>query len=110
MSLDTLHTCVVCPAPAGERGASARGRVRVRALRHFPRFVLTTGMTRGRLVLALVVALITAGTRDAATAGTVGTGTAGSCTEAGFVTGVAGGGAVTFDCGSSTVTITLTSM
>ncbi len=41
-------------------------------------------------------------------AGTVGTGTAGSCTEAALDTALAGGGAVTFDCGAAPVTITVT--
>lgn len=41
-------------------------------------------------------------------AGTVGTGTAGSCTEAAFDAALVGGGAVTFDCGAAPHTITLT--
>jgi hypothetical protein len=41
-------------------------------------------------------------------AGVVGTGTPGSCTEASFDTALAGGGAVTFDCGGSPVTIPFT--
>jgi len=39
----------------------------------------------------------------------VGTGTAASCSEQAFVSAVAAGGKVTFDCGPSPVTITLTS-
>jgi hypothetical protein len=38
-------------------------------------------------------------------AGVVGTGTPESCTEAGLDAALAGGGAVTFDCGGGVVTI-----
>src|SRR5215213_8951865 len=41
-------------------------------------------------------------------AGTVGTGSPASCTEAALDTALAGGGLVTFNCGSSPVQITLT--
>jgi len=43
-----------------------------------------------------------------AAASVVGTGTAGSCTEAAFDTALAGAGTITFDCGGSPVTITFT--
>ena len=42
-------------------------------------------------------------------AGVVGTGTAASCTETALKNAVAGGGAVTFNCGANSVTITLIS-
>ena len=46
---------------------------------------------------------------DARAAGTVGTGSAASCTEASFDAALAGGGAVTFDCGGpATITFTAT--
>ncbi|HSD84088.1 MAG TPA: hypothetical protein VLG46_09530, partial [Anaerolineae bacterium] len=47
-------------------------------------------------------------TRAAPNSGVVGTGTPASCTEAALRTALAGGGSVTFNCGSSVATITLT--
>lgn len=53
--------------------------------------------------------LLLVGTSGAAyAAGTVGTGTAASCTEAALDTALMGGGTVTFKCGAAPVTITLT--
>lgn len=47
---------------------------------------------------------------QAIAAGVVGTGTPESCTEAALNAALAGGGGVTFDCGTSPVTITVTAM
>jgi hypothetical protein len=58
------------------------------------------------LGMAYVLALPTA--RPVFAAGTVGTGTAASCTEAALNAALVGGGLVRFNCGSSPVTITLT--
>ena len=55
-----------------------------------------------------VVAALTVLPPPAVASGVVGIGTADSCTEAVLDTAVAGGGKVTFDCGSAPVTITLT--
>lgn len=62
---------------------------------------------------ALVSAGLAFGTisliEPATAAGTVGNGTPGSCTEAALNTALTGGGSVYFNCGSTPVTITLTS-
>ncbi|MEP7357972.1 MAG: hypothetical protein ABI847_12070, partial [Anaerolineales bacterium] len=58
------------------------------------------------LLPAVLVALLL-GARPAHAAGTVGTGSPGSCDEAAFNTALAGGGLVTFNCGASPVTITI---
>lgn len=68
---------------------------------------------RGRLAMFLVaplgaLALAFVATSTARAAGTVGTGTPASCDEAAFDAAFAGGGAVTFDCGTGPVTITFT--
>jgi hypothetical protein len=60
----------------------------------------------GAPVLALAFAFLLTGQVRAA--GTVGTGTPASCDEAAFDTAFAGGGAVTFDCGTGPVTIIFT--
>src|ERR1043165_88712 len=59
------------------------------------------------LSISLLLALIV--TSKVYAAGVVGTGTPESCDEAALDTALAGGGAVTFDCGTSPVTITITS-
>jgi predicted outer membrane repeat protein len=61
----------------------------------------------GLLPLALLMLLLTP--RVAYAGGVVGNGTPGSCTEAALNAALAGGGSVTFNCGASPVTITLTS-
>lgn len=53
---------------------------------------------------ALAASFVLVGSVHAA--GAVGTGTAGSCTEAAFDTAFAGGGTITFNCGPAPVTIT----
>ncbi len=64
---------------------------------------------RLRAVRSLVAAAMFAGaTITAQAAGTVGTGTAASCTEAALMTALTGGGNVTFNCGGA-ATIVLTS-
>ena len=55
--------------------------------------------------LVLVLAVVALGTPPARAAGVVGSGTAGSCTEAALDAALAGGGLVTFDCGAAPVTI-----
>lgn len=66
-------------------------------------------MARTPLVLAIVfVVLAMFDARPASAAGVVGNGTPASCTEAAFDTALAGGGSVTFNCGSTNVAITLT--
>ena len=61
------------------------------------------------LAVAVAIGLLAFAARPAAVfaGGVVGTGTSGSCTEAALKAAVAGGGTVTFNCGSS-ATITLT--
>src|SRR5438552_3635820 len=61
-------------------------------------------------LVALFVVLALFGARPALAAGVVGSGTPGSCTEAAFNTALSGGGAVTFNCGASPVSITLTAI
>jgi len=56
-------------------------------------------------LLALVVAVVVLGTTPAHAAGVVGTGTAGSCTDAALDVALMGGGLVTFNCGAAPVTI-----
>ena len=56
---------------------------------------------------ALTVALLHAA--PVVAAGVVGTGTPGICTEAALDAALAGGGLVTFDCGTDPVTVTVTS-
>ena len=65
-----------------------------------------------RLVLTLIALGLTMAisASPVAAAGVVGTGTAGSCTEAAFDTAFAGGGTVTFNCGAAPVTITFTAL
>ncbi|MBI2863900.1 MAG: hypothetical protein HYX94_04990 [Chloroflexi bacterium] len=65
-------------------------------------------MATSVLVLAFVILLVLPAALATA-AGTVGTGTAESCTEAAFTTALWGGGLVMFNCGASPVTITVTS-
>ena len=64
-----------------------------------------------RLLAAIVacVLLLSVGLQIAwaQAAGVVGTGTPGSCTEAALDSALAGGGAVTFNCGPNPATITL---
>ncbi len=60
-----------------------------------------------RWLIALGIALIWTAT-PAQAAGVVGNGTPASCTEAALRAAVAGGGRVTFNCGSQPITITLT--
>ncbi|MBD1890185.1 right-handed parallel beta-helix repeat-containing protein [Coleofasciculus sp. FACHB-SPT9] len=57
------------------------------------------------LTLAFCVALTISSHQKAEAAGTVGNGTAASCTEAALDTALVGGGTVTFNCGSSPHTI-----
>ncbi len=59
------------------------------------------------LVLLLILAMLLA-TKSAKGAGTVGSGTPGSCTEAALNVALSGGGSISFNCGGS-LTITLTS-
>ncbi len=65
---------------------------------------------RGLATFALLTGLLVlAPVQPATAAGTVGTGTADSCTETALETALSNGGSVTFDCGSSAVTISVTS-
>lgn len=65
---------------------------------------------RGLAIFALLTGLfVLAPVQPATAAGTVGTGTADSCTETALETALSNGGSVTFDCGSSAVTISVTS-
>ncbi len=61
----------------------------------------------GALMLVLVLGWCGAPPRTLA-AGVVGDGTPGSCTEAALDAALVGGGSVTFNCGASPVTITVT--
>jgi predicted outer membrane repeat protein len=61
------------------------------------------------MLLAVLLLLLAAAVRPVHAAGVVGDGSAASCTEAALATALAGGGTVTFNCGSSPVTITVTS-
>ena len=58
-------------------------------------------------LLLLILCLLAPGT--ALAGGVVGTGSAGSCTEPALDAALAGGGAITFSCGTAPFTITLTS-
>ncbi len=61
-------------------------------------------------IVAMVLGVVAFGpVSPAQAAGVVGTGTAGSCTEAALDTALTGGGVVTFNCGPNPVTITVTS-
>ncbi len=61
------------------------------------------------LTLGVGITLVLASFEPVFAAGTVGSGSAGSCTEAALNTALASGGSVYFNCGTSPVTITLTS-
>ena len=66
-----------------------------------------------RLVVSLLLGMTLLSFRpppSAFAAGVVGTGTPGSCTEAALDAALTGGGSVTFNCGASPVTITITSV
>src|ERR1041385_5296359 len=68
-----------------------------------PRSIFAAALLVGPLTVAIA-------TSPAAwAAGVVGSGTAGSCTDAALDTALAGGGLVTFDCGTDPVTIDITS-
>ncbi len=69
---------------------------------HALRRVLIGGLTLIWIVSALTI------TRPALAAGVVGTGTPASCTEAALTAALAGGGSITFNCGSSPHTIRVT--
>ena len=60
------------------------------------------------LVTLFVLASLSGSAQAAPLAGAVGNGTPGSCSEAAFDTALTGGGTITFSCGGSPVTITLT--
>lgn len=77
-----------------------RGRVKALLSRR------SVHLLAGAPVVGLAMAFLLAGQVRAA--GTVGTGTPASCDEAAFDAAFAGGGAVTFDCGTDPVTITFT--
>jgi hypothetical protein len=63
-----------------------------------------------RVAILLLVAVLLLGIeRPLSAAGVVGSGTPGSCTESALNSALAGGGTVTFNCGASPVTITVTS-
>jgi predicted outer membrane repeat protein len=62
-------------------------------------------MLRALRILALVLAMLSDGHRSAEAAGVVGAGTPESCTGNAFAAALAGGGLVSFDCGSAPVTI-----
>src|SRR5438046_104447 len=67
-------------------------------------------MKRWMLILVLLsFTLILISPRRAYASGVVGTGTPASCTESALDAALAGGGMVTFNCGPSPVTITITS-
>ncbi|MCA9374277.1 MAG: choice-of-anchor Q domain-containing protein [Candidatus Gracilibacteria bacterium] len=66
-------------------------------------------MFRSIRVITLSLAFVLLWSSSALAAGTVGTGTPGSCTEAALDTALSGGGLVDFDCGGAAHTITLTS-
>jgi predicted outer membrane repeat protein len=68
---------------------------------------LAAGLVVGLLAFAAMPASAQPPLGTAAAGGVVGTGSSGSCTEAALKAAVAGGGTVTFNCGSS-ATITLT--
>src|SRR5512147_850678 len=67
---------------------------------------ITPGDWRWGLASLLVLALMRAASASAA--GVVGTGTPQSCTEAALDAALAGGGSITFNCGTSSATLTLT--
>ncbi|HXV71157.1 MAG TPA: hypothetical protein VEB69_07100, partial [Acidimicrobiia bacterium] len=60
------------------------------------------------VLLAAALMLVASPAESARAGGTVGTGTAASCTEAAFEAALAGGGFVSFDCGAGEATITVT--
>jgi len=62
------------------------------------------------VTLSLITTAITTSTLTVHASGVVGTGTAASCTEAAFASALSGGGAVSFNCGASPVTITMTTL
>jgi hypothetical protein len=59
--------------------------------------------------LAVLLLAVTLSPRPVRADAVVGTGTASSCTETALNAALAAGGSVTFDCGASPVTITVTS-
>jgi len=63
--------------------------------------------TRVRFLALLAVGIFAVRSRPAAASGTVGTGSASSCTQAALEQALMGGGLVTFNCGPSPVTISL---
>ena len=66
-------------------------------------------MARHPLLVALLAAAMLASPEAVLAAGTVGSGSPASCTEGAFDTALAGGGAVTFDCGGpATITFSAT--
>ena len=65
--------------------------------------LISTGAVAGLVVGLLFTA------HPAWAAGVVGDGTPASCTEAALDSALSAGGSVTFDCGASSVTITITS-
>ena len=73
-------------------------------------FAMVFRIVRGTismLVLAGVLCLLLARAGTARAAGTVGTGTPGSCTDAAFSAALSGGGPVSFNCSLAPVTITV---
>jgi hypothetical protein len=69
-------------------------------------FSRAPGAWRSKALTCAVLVLV--GAQMARAGGVVGTGTAGSCTEAALDAALAGGGMVTFDWGAQPVTIVLT--
>jgi hypothetical protein len=87
------------PSAQGDMGYSDRLLARI--------LCLAAGLMMGLLAFAATPSSAQPPLGTAAAGGVVGTGSPGSCTEAALKAAVAGGGTVTFNCGSS-ATITLT--
>jgi predicted outer membrane repeat protein len=68
----------------------------------------TAGLTAATAFVVGLLVLAALTSKPAEAAGVVGTGDPSSCTEGAFAAALAGGGAVTFDCGASPFTFTLT--
>src|SRR5207244_2098621 len=81
-------------------GEASLGFTRNRCLRFVAARVLVVGM--------IVTMLLAATETPASAAGVVGDGTPDSCTDAAFDAALAGGGAITFNCGPNPLTIGVT--
>jgi hypothetical protein len=65
------------------------------------------GMRRAALAVVVALVALASPSRRAVASGVVGTGDPSTCTEGALDSALAGGGSVTFDCGASPVTITV---